>query len=62
MLENGEVYEIKMTDKYDKLKLVSKIILPITFADRVKDIIQGSNKAKFSYYDQNKKTHKKFLI
>ena len=51
-----------MTDKYDKLKLVSKIVLPVTFADRVKDIIQGSNLSKFSFYDQNKKTHKKFLI
>ena len=38
------------------------MILPITFADRVKDLVLGSNNAKYSFYNENKKNHKKFLI
>jgi hypothetical protein len=44
------------------LRSVSKVILPITFANRVKDLVVGSNLAKYSFYDENKKNNKKFLI
>jgi len=61
-LENGEVYEIKFKYQFDQLISVARVILPITFADRVKHLVIGSNLTKYSFYDENEKNHKKFLI
>ena len=52
MLENGEVYEVKIKDSFEKMRSVSRIIQPITFADRVKDLILGCNAAEYKFYDE----------
>jgi hypothetical protein len=48
---NGEIYEVKIIDQFDKFRTVSRIIQPITFADRVKDLILGCNAAQYKIYD-----------
>ena len=52
-MENGEVYEVKIIDTFEKLRSVSRTIQPITFADRVKDLILGCNAAEYKFYDEN---------
>ena len=44
------------------MRSVSRIIQPITFADRVKDLILGCNAAEYKFYDEKQPNHEKFLI
>lgn len=44
------------------MRSISRIIQPITFADRVKDLILGCNSAEYKFYDEKKSNHEKFLI
>ena len=46
------MYEVKIIDSFEKLRSVSRIIQPITFADRVKDLILGCNAAEYKFFDE----------
>lgn len=39
-------------DQFENLKSISRIIQPVTFADRVKDLIHGCNSAQYKIYDE----------
>ena len=56
------MYEEKFIDQFEKLRPVSRIMQPITFADRVKDLIIGQKSVEYKINDEKKLNHKKFLI
>jgi hypothetical protein len=53
---------LEYLDSKDILRPVSRIIKPRTFADKVKDFIDGKSQSTYKLFDVNQKNHKKVLI
>jgi hypothetical protein len=53
---------LEYLDSKDILRPVSRIIEPRTFADKVKDFIDGKSYSIYKLFDVSQKNHEKFLI